>query len=100
PAPENFYLSLHDALPISLRDKRLDAEFLAALGSQHLGLRIHAKTPLLSRNSVAAQRRASLLSAGDGSERNPGPSPVRRSGPSRKDRKSTRLNSSHVAISS
>src|SRR5438045_7522547 len=77
-APSELYtLSLHDALPISKRCRRLTH----LVGSEQAGDQVW----LTSRRATETQRRAAL--------------PVWNRASSARDRKSTRLNSSHLGIS-
>src|SRR5437870_6556896 len=79
PTPEIYTLSLHDALPISLG--ALSADHLAAISDA--GIRA-----LAASDTVAVLLPATMVFLGR-----------RAQAPARRDRKSTRLNSSHVAIS-
>src|SRR5439155_23956763 len=87
-----YTLSLHDALPIS------DRSHLSIFGRRHLHLRqrrVLSLSPALGRRAAGAEAVAVPVGLPPA---DPGGLPGRRHG-REPDRKSTRLNSSHVAIS-
>src|SRR5207249_11987164 len=86
PPPQTYTLSLHDALPISSQSRAPGANTLASAPSMSSFRRSHRSAP-----------ERSMISPTVNAEKIPSPGPS--AGSQRKDRKSTRLNSSHVSIS-
>src|SRR5207253_10631843 len=92
--PRLYTLSLHDALPIYSQTQ--DGNDLVRLAANR-GRHIHHGEARLERTLLVRQQPRSCERTGDG--RLPGEGLVQKLLVNEEDRKSTRLNSSHVAIS-